>query len=65
MRPFFLVGLAVLSLVLCLAVPVDGLCAPPACSSGACSVLPANGWKMNHNRLLSRWRARSRCAGRC
>ena len=65
MRPLFLIALAVLSLMLCLAVPVDGLCAPPVCSDGACSVAPLKAAKAIPSRLLSRWRARSRCAGRC
>ena len=65
MRPFFLVGLAVLSLVLCLAVPVDGLCATSACSDGSCVAAPLKAAKTTPSRLLSRWRLRSRCAGRC
>lgn len=65
MRPFFVLSLAVLSLVLCLAVPVDGLCGPLVCSDGSCAVARPKGEKTTHNRLLSRWRPRSRCAGRC
>jgi hypothetical protein len=62
MRPYVVLALCLLSLVVCLAVPVEGLCGPFACSGDSCAV---SSRRTDRPSNLRAWRLlpRLRCPG--